>query len=577
MEGGHTTDDGACGGLSPASIACCPPTSTVTALPSKVLASNLPSPLRGRCRGLTMQQRGSLQSAGTDAAQAKPTWVGESVLFFVIGVSGWWSLNAIQWAESPIFVAHTPEGAKVTNLLSVACQLGNFVPFLYKLLLSKTMQARILPLSVLLSQGIAIGAAAVCALFWEHTMVVAGHPHSVVLLVCTAVAGGVGCLSNVTYWALAVRYEGTHCTKAMSIGMTVGGLIVSWMATAAQKAGNSPRFPVSTFMLAVAGVQFVFLCSLCFVLGRGAGSGSGQPQPAPSTLGAPSHGEDKAGREGDGSTTPVSVLRARTASRVAFGASSGTLHISGSSSSSASAGAAVQQRDTQLTSPLLLVPPDDAAADKMGKTATATAPLPPPPPNALGSGAQHVVLAVMFVVYALTYSLPSLGAVMVQAYSKQQRGALLSLMNSFQQAGDVLGRTATAVPWVPERCPLLVMILTLLLLSVGFIAAAATSHDVPKVLTGDWQYLLPSLYFVYFFLRGYVVTVLYIWVKTRMQRAEAEHFTGTMGNSGQAGAFFANILLFLLVQFGDFFEIHGEWTGDRDHSSASGHPGLMDD
>jgi hypothetical protein len=33
-----------------------------------------------------------------------PPRVVESFVFFIMGMSGWWAENAIQWAESPIFV-----------------------------------------------------------------------------------------------------------------------------------------------------------------------------------------------------------------------------------------------------------------------------------------------------------------------------------------------------------------------------------------------------------------------------------------------------------------------------------------
>ena len=33
-----------------------------------------------------------------------PPNVVESIVFFLLGISGWWAENAMQWAESPIFV-----------------------------------------------------------------------------------------------------------------------------------------------------------------------------------------------------------------------------------------------------------------------------------------------------------------------------------------------------------------------------------------------------------------------------------------------------------------------------------------
>ena len=186
-----------------------------------------------RSGGSSLQRR----SAGQDSLSAplilqpdppppENKWVVESLLFFVMGMSGWWTINAIQWAESPIFVERTPERQAITNLLMVTCQIGNVFPFVYKGVFSKQTQARILPASIMVCQIIAIATGIVVALGWQVTVELPdGGRHSIVLLLCTVVAGGVGTLSNVTYWALCTRYDGSHCTSAMSTGMAVGGVI----------------------------------------------------------------------------------------------------------------------------------------------------------------------------------------------------------------------------------------------------------------------------------------------------------------------------------------------------------------
>merc|ERR1719197_1730869 len=100
-------------------------------------------------------------------------------------------------------------------------------------------------------QIVAVATAVVAAIGWKSVITVFGEPHSCLLIVCAIVSGGVGTLSNVTYWALAVRYPGTHCIKSMSIGMTVGGLIVSSIALA-QDVGENAIFGVDIFMAGVA-------------------------------------------------------------------------------------------------------------------------------------------------------------------------------------------------------------------------------------------------------------------------------------------------------------------------------------
>jgi len=51
----------------------------------------------------------------------------------------------------------------------------------------------------------------VAAFSWDSTIKVDGSEYSGVLLLCSFVAGGIGTMSNVTYWAFATRYP-THCT-----------------------------------------------------------------------------------------------------------------------------------------------------------------------------------------------------------------------------------------------------------------------------------------------------------------------------------------------------------------------------
>jgi hypothetical protein len=119
-------------------------------------------------------------------------------------------------------------------------------------------------------QVVAIGAALLCAFFWRYTATFdfgAGKLHlhrdgtagvSVFIVAATVLAGGAGCLSNVTFWVMCSRYSGTHTETAMSVGSTVGGLLLATIANGAQRAGADPRFSAQTFMLAVAAVQVLF-------------------------------------------------------------------------------------------------------------------------------------------------------------------------------------------------------------------------------------------------------------------------------------------------------------------------------
>jgi len=99
----------------------------------------------------------------------------ESAAFFFMGMSGWWSVNALLWAESPIYVnenyahAHegSPEGPAISNWLNIACQVGNIFPFAYKAVLSSKRQAANLNATILASNAVAVATCIVCAMYWE--------------------------------------------------------------------------------------------------------------------------------------------------------------------------------------------------------------------------------------------------------------------------------------------------------------------------------------------------------------------------------------------------------------------------
>lgn len=458
------------------------------------------------------------ESASGQGGAAEDDWVKQSLLFFVMGMSGWWSLNAMMWAESPIYINSkigTPEGNTITNWLSIACQIGNVFPFLYKGAFNKEQQARILTGSVFMSQLIAVVSCLVCAFWWRDTLEYDGHEHSAVLIVCTLIAGGVGCMSNVTFWALCVRYPGTHCTKAMSVGTTVGGLISTMLATPiGQNAGSDhPRFSVQTFMLIIAAVQVVFM--VCFMLME-----KPPVQTADSDLTSP----DLSGR----TPSKVSLAHTRTSSigsRTASKANLTNFTLDDDENTS------IQGGPGGLTSSLL------------GKPKTVA--------PGMSKKLQYFVLFIMFLVYGLTYALPSLGPYIVNSYHIKTK--LLMWMNVMQQAGDVSGRASTAVPWVPAVPTLLTMTLTVVGISIILILGAIFPAQVPLLLPVDTicVWFIPALFFMYYFLRGYVVTLLYIRVKLDTPKAEAENFSGNMGVAGQAGALLVNIVLFVLINVFD--------------------------
>lgn len=187
--------------------------------------------------------------AHTEAAQAG---LGEVAVWCLTGMSGWWSINVIT-AELPYFVAELPEKEALGNLIAVCTQLGNILPIAYKAGGGRHGQSRISAVIIGL-QTMAVFTLAACCLVWN----VRTAGHSVALLVCTVLAGGVGCMSNVTYWAV-VADRPAACTRSMSVGMTLGGLLATGLS-ALQMAGRStkhPRFSPAAYFAIAAAVQTV--------------------------------------------------------------------------------------------------------------------------------------------------------------------------------------------------------------------------------------------------------------------------------------------------------------------------------
>ena len=460
---------------------------------------------RGGARSVAALEEPAFGAAAAAAgvSQERQSQLLESIVFFTLGMSGWWMGNAI-YAEMPFFVLYLPETQAIGSTVTLAIQVGNLFPFLYKGLLTAEQQSRHLSTAVLLSQAVATATGVMCALVWRDTVRIGGSEYSAGLVACAVVGGGMGILSNVTFWALAARYPGTHCIKATSLGMTVGGLVSSWLALV-QNAGREAHFGVEWFMIFCAAVQAAFLVALLSVLRRQTGP---SPEPEP---------------------------------------------------------------ESESESPA-------AAAGGAGESG--------PQGAGLSKTQENVLVGALFIIYALTYSLPGVQPFMVKGYADSCSAAnstaqacalnpeltsdpaaacvggpgcvlhnvdpsdddLIRYMYLFQQIGDVAGRACAWVPWTPGRGALLAMGGVVAAISGVLVVAAADHEQVPALLPGGWSYVFPLLYFVYYLVRGYLVTALYVQAKTHSaSQAKAERLAGTMGFVAQVGSFGANILLFLVT------------------------------
>ena len=61
------------------------------------------------------------------------------------------------------------------------------------------------------------------------------------------------------------------------------------------------------------------------------------------------------------------------------------------------------------------------------------------------------------------------------------------------------------------------------------------------------------MFFVYYFTRGYLVTVLYIRVKLSLSRRDAEHFSANMGTQTIPSVFFAFIFCVVIFSWFEAF------------------------
>ena len=70
---------------------------------------------------------------------------------------------------------------------------------------------------------------------------------------------------------------------------------------------------------------------------------------------------------------------------------------------------------------------------------------------------------------------------------------------------------------------------------------------LPSILPGTSAYALDGVVFVYYFVRGFTVTSMYVWVRENMVQRDAERLSSNMGLLGQVGALLSNSAMFVLV------------------------------
>ena len=508
-------------------------------------------------------------------------------------------------------------------------------------------------------------------------MVVFKQPHSVALMVLTMVCGGIGGMSNVTYWALASRFD-ERCIKAVSTGMTVGGLFAQGIAVA-QRAGADPRFSPEVYFVIVAAVQGLLLLVMIPIARL-------KHEDESTTNTSNVYDDDYDDDLIDGGSDDHMLLSGKDAPSHNTSINSIGRRVSDNyanavvSSTSRRANTAVAENNGNGLGQLLAKQDREAARErKHSRSDPATGgaeeelsllggieKLEKEAVVYKGAGLEYGCWLICFTLYGMTYALPSLLPYIVQGYGPntttntsnncthtgefshftdvvaapapapapaggelfgpvpnctgipassslsfsdakydeeydatdfwgpamnagfgQRVGAspwrfapagvhapgwggsvgygnstppptntsdsalkdsIYLWMNVLQNVGDVGGRMSTGL-YTPRSFGSLVL---LCVAAVGvfflFILATIWRSQIPIWLPGNYAYVLPVICLIYYFVRGYLVTSTYVWVKRNFEGHEAEKLSSNLGFLGQIGALLSNLCMFIVVQ-----------------------------
>ncbi|XP_035537691.1 riboflavin transporter 2 [Morone saxatilis] len=150
------------------------------------------------------------------------------LLACLFGMGSWVSINGL-WVELPLIVPQIPEGWYLPSYLSVLIQMANVGP-LFVTLMHRFRPGALNETAVIyVIIGLGTVASFLMAFFWKETVVVAGLPRSVALLVLTFFLSAVDCTSSVTFLPFMMRLKPQYLTTYY-IGEGVSGLLPALVA-----------------------------------------------------------------------------------------------------------------------------------------------------------------------------------------------------------------------------------------------------------------------------------------------------------------------------------------------------------
>uniref|UniRef100_A0A3P8TK75 Riboflavin transporter n=1 Tax=Amphiprion percula TaxID=161767 RepID=A0A3P8TK75_AMPPE len=150
------------------------------------------------------------------------------LLSCLFGLGSWVSINGL-WVELPLIVPQIPEGWFLPSYLSVLIQMANVGPLFVTLM--HRFKPGVLNEAAVVYVIIALGTVAsfLLGFLWKETLVVAGAPRSVALLVLTFFLATVDCTSSVTFLPFMMRLQPQYLTSYF-IGEGVSGLLPALVA-----------------------------------------------------------------------------------------------------------------------------------------------------------------------------------------------------------------------------------------------------------------------------------------------------------------------------------------------------------
>ncbi|XP_044027540.1 riboflavin transporter 2 [Siniperca chuatsi] len=150
------------------------------------------------------------------------------LLACLFGMGSWVSINGL-WVELPLIVPQIPEGWYLPSYLSVLIQMANVGP-LFVTLMHRFRPGALNETAVIyVIIGLGTVASFLLGFFWKETVVVAGVPRSVALLVLTFFLSAVDCTSSVTFLPFMMRLKPQYLTTYY-IGEGVSGLLPALVA-----------------------------------------------------------------------------------------------------------------------------------------------------------------------------------------------------------------------------------------------------------------------------------------------------------------------------------------------------------